>query len=233
MFLFFTFLPEVYLFSSIFILFLFGIIYTLSSSLRFPKVYNTLLYFSILILFYTFLLLFNNNVYYCDYNILLKNQSNIYIELFFILISIIIFIVTYSYNIKYNIITLEYIILLFTSLACFLLFINIVNLLYLFLLIEIQSIITSILISINKNNRYSIESSIKYFILGSYSSLLLLFGISILYGCTGFINIYNLSMLFDYFDVIQNDIVLLSIKFSSIFILIGLLFKIYSAPFHF
>lgn len=233
MYLIFTFLPEIYIFFSICILFIYGITYYLSSILKFPNIYNNIVYLSILLLTYTFFLLLNNNIYYFDYSIILKTQGNLILEIFMILITILILIVSNTYNKLYNIQCLEYVILILLSLGSLLFFINLVNLIYIYLLIEVQSIVVSILLSINKNNRYSIESSIKYFMLGSYSSLLFLFGVSIIYGSTGIITIHNLSMFFEYYNLIQNDIVLISTKMSSIFILIGLLFKIYSAPFHF
>lgn len=233
MYLIFTFLPEIYIFFSICILFIYGITYYLSSILKFPNIYNNIVYLSILLLTYTFFLLLNNNIYYFDYSIILKTQGNLILEIFMILITILILIVSNTYNKLYNIQCLEYVILILLSLGSLLFFINLVNLIYIYLLIEVQSIVVSILLSINKNNRYSIESSIKYFMLGSYSSLLFLFGASIIYGSTGIITIHNLSMFFEYYNLIQNDIVLISTKMSSIFILIGLLFKIYSAPFHF
>ena len=233
MYLIFTFLPEIYLFFSICIIFTYGITFYLSSILKYPNIYNNIIYLSLILLTYTFFLLLNNNIYYIDHSIILKTQGNLILELIMLLITVFILIVSITYNKVYNIQCLEYIILILLSLGSLLLFINLVNLIYIYLFIEIQSIVVSVLLSINKNNRYSIESSIKYFILGSYSSLLFLFGVSILYGSTGIITIYNLSMFFEYYDLIQNDIVMISAKLSSIFILIGLLFKIYSAPFHF
>ena len=42
-----------------------------------------------------------------------------------------------------------------------------------------------------------------------------------------------MNLFFEYFESINNSLVSTSIKISTVFILIGLLFKIYSAPFHF
>ena len=107
------------------------------------------------------------------------------------------------------------------------------NIVFIYVILELQSILISILISIKRYNRYSIEASIKYFILNSFSSLVWLYGFSIIYGVTGFVSLNEMSLFFEYFESINNYLVFFSIKISSIFILIGLLFKIYSAPFHF
>jgi len=108
----------------------------------------------------------------------------------------------------------------------------VLNLILIYLILELQSILISVIISIKKFNRYSIEASIKYFILGSFSSLLFLFGISVIYGSTGMLSISEINLFFEYIEEVQNTLVSTSIKIASIFILVGLLFKIYSAPFH-
>lgn len=233
MFNFISFLPEVYFFFIVLIIFLFCIIYSLSSFLRYPSVYINTIYLSILSLVYTFFLFINNNIYSLDYSILYKNTSNIMLSELFILISIIILLVSIPYNKHFKITYLEYIIFILISLGSLFIFINILNLIFIYIILELQSILISILISIKKFNRYSIEASIKYFILGSFSSLILLFGISIIYGSTGMLSIYEIHLFFEYFETLNNSLVNTSIKLSSIFILIGLLFKIYSAPFHF
>lgn len=228
-----SFLPECYFFFSILIIFLFCIIYSLSSVLKYPNIYINSVYLSILSLIYTFFLFLNNSIYYYDFSIIYKNKSNILLSELFIFICIIIFIISICYNKYFNITSFEYLIFILISLGSLLIFINSLNFILIYIILELQSILISILICIRKFNRYSIEASIKYFILGSFSSLILLFGISIIYGSTGMLSINEINLFLEYFDTINNDLVLSSIKISSVFILIGLLFKIYSAPFHF
>jgi len=228
-----SFLPEIYFFFTIFFLFVFCIIYSLSSVLKYPNLYINSIYISILSLVFTFFLFLNSNIYYFDFTLVYKNQSNIIISELFIVLSILILIITKSYNKYFNITYFEYLIFILISLGSLFIFINVLNFILIYIILELQSIIISILISIKKFNRYSIEASIKYFILGSFSSLILLFGISIIYGSTGMLSLSEIHLFFEYFELIQNTLVFYSIKISSIFILIGILFKIYSAPFHF
>jgi NADH:ubiquinone oxidoreductase subunit 2 (subunit N) len=89
------------------------------------------------------------------------------------------------------------------------------------------------LASFNKRYLYSIEAGLKYFILGSFSSSLILIGIAFIYGFTGFFNFQDLYMLFLY-----NSFFLLNFYFTGIIsafalLFLGFLFKLYSAPFHF
>ena len=69
------------------------------------------------------------------------------------------------------------------------------NLILLYLSIELFSLSLYILASINKNSEYSTEAGLKYFILGSLSSGLLLFGSAILYLFTGEMNFDNILYL--------------------------------------
>jgi len=227
-----SFLPELYFFVAVTVVFLYCLIYSLSSVLKYPMIYSNSVYLSIVSLVYTLVLFLNSNTYYFEYTIMYKTQNNVIFSEFFIIISIIILIVTQTYNKKNNIIHFEYIIFLLISLGSLFIFINVLNLILIYLILELQSILISVIISIKKFNRYSIEASIKYFILGSFSSLLFLFGISVIYGSTGMLSISEINLFFEYIEEVQNTLVSTSIKIASIFILVGLLFKIYSAPFH-
>jgi NADH:ubiquinone oxidoreductase subunit 2 (subunit N) len=66
----------------------------------------------------------------------------------------------------------------------------------LYLAIEMQSLCLYVLAASKKDSSFSTEAGLKYFILGSFSSALLLFGISILYGCVGTTNFDNLYLFF-------------------------------------
>lgn len=54
-----------------------------------------------------------------------------------------------------------------------------------YLALELQSLSLYVLASIKRNKLLSLESGLKYFATGSFSSGLLVFGISLLYGLTG------------------------------------------------
>lgn len=110
------------------------------------------------------------------------------------------------------------------------------NLILLYLSLELTTITIYILISLNKLNNYSIEAGLKYFIIGAVTSGMFLIGLSILYGTTGvttindlflFSSSYYINLASDGFHLIEFYMIL-----SFLFIIISLLFKIYSAPFH-
>jgi len=64
-----------------------------------------------------------------------------------------------------------------------------------YLAIELQSFVLYILASIKRYSNLSIEAGLKYFIMGSFASGLMLFGITLVYGglgTTSFQQIYTL-----------------------------------------
>jgi NADH-quinone oxidoreductase subunit N len=97
-----------------------------------------------------------------------------------------------------------------------------------FFLLEIQGFSFYILASFKRNHRQSIESGIKYLILSSLSSILVLLGFSIIYGVSGLMDFTDLY----YFFINYNSNTLL-IFTAFLFIAAGFLFKLYHFPFHF
>lgn len=102
------------------------------------------------------------------------------------------------------------------------------NLLMLFLGLEILSIALYVLTGSDKTNLRGNEASLKYFLMGSFATGILLFGVAMIYGATGSFDISAgttlahaplASKIFFYVGIV--------------FTLIGLLFKISGAPFHF
>lgn len=107
----------------------------------------------------------------------------------------------------------------------------------LFFVIELQSLSLYILVSSKQTSSLSTESGLKYFILGCFSSGLILFGISLIYGFTGLLSYDDLSLYVSAgFLNLSNSYVNI-FTFSGfvaglLFLTIGMLFKLGSAPFH-
>lgn len=112
-------------------------------------------------------------------------------------------------------------------------FIESEDLIILYLLVELQSLGSYVLTAMNRNNRLSIEAGIKYFILGSLSSIILVLGLSLIYGFSGTINIHDFSMYIVTMPETDDVVLVYYLVFSVFLIMVGFLFKIYAAPFHF
>jgi NADH:ubiquinone oxidoreductase subunit 2 (subunit N) len=105
------------------------------------------------------------------------------------------------------------------------------DLLSMYLAIEFQSLIFYILASFKRTSEFSTEAGIKYFILGVFSSTLLLLGSTILYSLTGLTNFNDYSKLFTGLLFFSNELSY-AIAFGFTIISTSFLFKLSAAPFH-
>jgi len=105
------------------------------------------------------------------------------------------------------------------------------NTLMLFLGIEILSIPLYILTGTDKRNLKSNEASLKYFLMGCFSTGILLMGITLLYGVTGDFSIDQLAVKGSLAAGMTNSGII--VPLGLIFIFIALSFKVSAAPFHF
>ena len=101
-----------------------------------------------------------------------------------------------------------------------------VELLVVFIALEISSIATYILAGYRKETAHGPEAAIKYFLLGSFATAFLLYGIALIFGATGTTHIYEIAQ---YASSAQNHSFILA---GLGLMLVGILFKISAAPFH-
>ena len=127
-----------------------------------------------------------------------------------------------NYRIKYSIIVL-------ISTLGSLLLISSSNLITLYLSLELQSFGVYILASLYRHSELAISAGLKYFLLGSLASCIILLGCGLIYSFTG---LTNLESIYSMISVIDNNNILLGFSLGLILIFIGLLFKIAAAPLH-
>ena len=106
-----------------------------------------------------------------------------------------------------------------------------IDLLSVYLAVEFQSLVFYVLASFKRTSEFSTESGLKYFILGAFSSALLLFGSSILYSLTGLTNFNDFSLFFTG-SLLNNISSGFSVNVGIIFVSTAFLFKLSAAPFH-
>ena len=127
---------------------------------------------------------------------------------------------------KNNLFKPEYPILIIFSTLGMMLMISSNNFLLLYLGLEIQSLSLYVISSFRRDNYKSTEAGLKYFILGSLSSGLMLFGISLIYGSTGSINFETISSMIKYEGFYPGIIA------GLVFLICGFAFKASAVPFH-
>lgn len=126
---------------------------------------------------------------------------------------------------KRNILNFEFdLVIVFSFLGLFLLS-SCDDLLMVYLVIELQSLAFYTLATFQRNSHFSAEAGLKYFVLGAFSSGLLLFGFSFLYALLGSFSFEALARLL---MVCETSLIFLGI----VFVLIAFLFKLGAFPFH-
>ncbi len=101
-----------------------------------------------------------------------------------------------------------------------------VELLLVFIALEISSIATYVLAGYRKHTGRGPEAAIKYFLLGSFATAFLLYGIALIFGVTGSTQIYEIAR--STYIASQPGVVLAALALM----LVGILFKVSAAPFH-
>jgi NADH-quinone oxidoreductase subunit N len=104
------------------------------------------------------------------------------------------------------------------------------DLIVLFLGLETLSIALYVLAASHLRNIASQESSIKYFVLGGFSSAFFLYGIAMIYGATGATNLTKIAAFLEEHTLISGSNGMLLAGFALL--LVGLGFKVAAAPFH-
>ena len=227
------FLPEIFLALSVLILTLHGSFLTTSRIFNFPLLTKSFAHLSILVLALTSVLFFNNAIpFMLTYqNSFIFDPLSCNVKKILTITSLFCLYISIDSILKNVITSFEYFILLLCAILGLNLLISSYDLLSLYLALELQSLCLYVLAS-KKKSSFSSEAGLKYFFLGSFSSAVLLFGMSILYGCLGTTNFENFSLLltFPYGQSLQALIPLL--EKALVCIALAFFFKVGAAPFH-
>ena len=100
-----------------------------------------------------------------------------------------------------------------------------VELVLIFIALEISSISTYILAGLRRRAAESAEASLKYFLLGSFATAFFLYGVALVFGATGTTNVYHIAQ---YLQGQPSTLAYLAVGMMFV----GLGFKVASAPFH-
>jgi len=109
------------------------------------------------------------------------------------------------------------------------LMVSTIDLIMVYISIEIVSIMSFVLAGYLKQNTRSNEAALKYVVYGAFSSGVMLFGLSYIYGLTGSTNYFLIAKAISQLEQSANPVLLISV----IMVLAGLGYKISAVPFHF
>ena len=122
----------------------------------------------------------------------------------------------------------EYYVLMLCSATGMMLMASANDLIVVFLALEILSIALYVLAAFDRRRISSQEAGLKYFVLGSFSSAVFLYGIALVYGGTGSTNLTKIAQFLAGTRVFDEGVLLLGI----VLLLVGLGFKVAASPFH-
>ena len=101
------------------------------------------------------------------------------------------------------------------------------HLLTIYLGIELLSLSLIACVALNRDSKISVEAAMKYFVLAALASGFLLYGMSMVYGATG-----SLELLSIYDKLLSGQINNVIMIFGLVFVVSGLAFKLGAVPFH-
>jgi NADH-quinone oxidoreductase subunit N len=199
----------------------FAVLLSSSEKLGLPNTLNALLVFSL------FLILLLIDLFGNDFTII---QNSYYyfsqnFQLLFLLLTVPVIVATRDFVSNRMITKFEYDLLLLFVLLSSICLCFCDDFLLLYLAIELQSLCFYVFATFNRNSDFSTESGLKYFVFGAIISCLLLLGFSLIYlsfGCTSF----------EFLSCLAKEHVDSFFFLGFLFVLIALLFKVGSAPFH-
>lgn len=159
--------------------------------------------------------------------VFINDPLSIVLKFFVVALVGFVFIYSRDYLKDRNIFKGEFYVLGLFGLLGMMLMISSHHFLTLYLGLELLSLSLYAMVAFDRDNPKASEAAMKYFVLGAIASGMLLYGMSMIYGATGTLNISEMASVIGQKE--SMDIVLV---FGLVFMVIGLAFKLGAVPFH-
>ena len=160
------------------------------------------------------------------WNMVRVDGFSVFFHVVVIAVAVILVLTSYEYMAVQRIRAGEYYALILFGLVGMCLMSSAVELVLIFIALEISSISTYILAGFRRRAATSSESSLKYFLLGSFATAFFLYGVALMFGATGSTNIDEIGAVLNSGSVSTLAYVAVALMF------VGLGFKVAAAPFH-
>jgi proton-translocating NADH-quinone oxidoreductase chain N len=211
-------------------------LYPQTSFSTYPLLLTNISWLGVLCLVFSCCLMVNNPISHSIifYNTLILDDFTFFLKILVLMSSLFAIIIALDYVKKETFNAFEYIILIQLATCSMLFLIASADFISMYLAIELQSLCFYVLAASKRNSEFSTEAGLKYFLLGAFSSGILLFGCSLIYGFTGVTNFAELAKIFTCGaeDISSGTSALKACELGMVFILVGLLFKMTAVPFH-
>jgi NADH-quinone oxidoreductase subunit N len=160
------------------------------------------------------------------WNMVQVDGFSVFFHVLVIAIAAAVILTSYEYMAVQQIRAGEYYALILFGVAGMALMSSAIELVLIFIALEISSISSYVLIGFRRRDASSAESSLKYFLLGSFATAFFLYGVALMFGATGSTNIDLISR------TLQRGPIPLLAFVAVAFMFVGLGFKVAAAPFH-
>lgn len=225
--------PELFLTTVTMVLLLFGVIWSTSKAHGYPVLAQTVSWLGVWSLFCTCMLLLHMpfSVVVCFYTSFVMDALTGFLKVMILCSAAAAMLMSMEY-VKTSLLNVfEYSILLLFSTLSMLFLVSSYDFISMYLAIEMQSLCFYVLAASKRHSEFSTEAGLKYFLLGAFSSGILLFGCSLVYGFTGMTNFEDVAKCLAYSSHMEAQHSLVHI--GMCLVAIGFLFKLTAAPFHF
>jgi len=250
--------PELFLVLASLFLLVYGVVWTTSASQGYPLILRNVNWLALVTFFLTVVIAANSPIGHgiFFYHTFILDDVTLFFKTLVIIGAFCSLLISIDYLERESLNGFEFALLLLLSTSSMLFLISAADFISMYLAIELQSLCFYVLAAFKRDSEFSTEAGLKYFLLGVFSSGLLLFGCSLIYGFTGVIEFSELSKIFaclatsgngwsgqpsiDGFFAQDHTAVESLLSTSSwrgcelgmIFLLIGFLFKLTAVPFH-
>jgi len=160
------------------------------------------------------------------WNMVQVDGFSIFFHVLVIAIATVVILSSYEYMAVQRIRAGEYYALILFGAVGMALMSSAIELVLIFIALEISSISSYVLAGFRRHEASSAESSLKYFLLGSFATAFFLYGVALMFGATGSTNIAQISKMLQAGQIPLLAFVAVALMF------VGLGFKVAAAPFH-
>nr|YP_010937215.1 NADH dehydrogenase subunit 2 [Scapania undulata]QIA60504.1 NADH dehydrogenase subunit 2 [Scapania ornithopodioides]WKW95171.1 NADH dehydrogenase subunit 2 [Scapania undulata] len=227
--------PEIFLINATIILLIYGVVFSTSKKYDYPPLVRNVGWLGLLSVLITILLVAVGSplaVANLVYNNLIIDNFTYFCQIFLLLSTVSTIVMCLDYSKQESSNAFESIVLILFSTCSMLFMISAYDLIAMYLAIELQSLCFYVIAASKRDSEFSAEAGLKYFILGAFSSGILLFGCSMIYGFTGVTNFEELAKIFTGYEITLFGAQSSGIFMGILFIAVGFLFKITAVPFH-
>ncbi len=156
-----------------------------------------------------------------------RDQLGDVLKLFVYLVLGLVFVYSKGYLRDRNLFRGEFYVLCLTGMLGMMVMISAASMLSLYLGLELLALSTYALVALDRDSRLACEAAMKYFVLGALASGMLLYGMSMIYGATGSLDLSEIASAIN--AAASDDLVLV---FGLTFAVVGIAFKFGAVPFH-